>query len=53
MQHRKNEHKTMVQIYKNNVSCVFSLSCWFRHDIIENEIDNEKSILALVRKMKT
>ena len=45
MQHRKNEHKTMVQICKNNVSCVLSLSCWCRQDIVENEIDNEKSVL--------
>ena len=41
MQHRKNQHNTMVQIFKNNDVCFYGQSCWFRHEQV-NIVKNDK-----------
>ena len=43
MNHRKNQHREMVQLCKNNEECVFKSSCWFKHGIYEKHIRKEKS----------
>ena len=57
MQHRKKQHKTMVQMCKNGPLCVFSHSCWFRHEMVETiendaNIENEKVSINFLEKCK-
>jgi len=43
MKHRKNHHTEMVKFCKNNEECVFKSSCWFRHEIHDEHMIQEKS----------
>ena len=55
MQHRKSQHKNMVQICRNEEGCVYRHSCWFRHEKVNDtnndaKIEKEKSTPNLGRR---
>ena len=43
MKHRKSKHRSMVQLCKNKKKCVFISSCWFLHEILDEQKINHKS----------
>ena len=43
MKHRKSKHRSMVQLCKNKEKCVFISSCWFLHEILDEQKINHKS----------
>ena len=43
MEHRKSKHGAMVQLCKNKEKCVFRSSCWFMHEILDEQQINHKS----------
>ena len=43
MLHRKQHHSEMVQECKNGDKCVYEKTCWYRHEKIFSQIDNNKT----------
>ena len=51
MQHKKSEHSEIVQMCKNINSCLYQ-NCWFRHESLERNTDEQKVTEQILRMME-